>query len=161
MANFATKMARLNAVMECVKSNTHVATLTSWRDQGFEADFIQDLTRGAGEKKVLTARELLEYLCDGSPVARLTFQEILTVKCIEEIDKSYWKSHQKLIIAESHPGNAFYLHILLRCALIDARVMHAGLSNRAKSELVDLFNDPQSTLQVLIMMFDVGAVGLN
>lgn len=39
--------------------------------------------------------------------------------------------------------------------------MHAGLSNKAKSQLCDLFNDPESTFKVLIMMYDVGAVGLN
>jgi hypothetical protein len=161
MANFATKMARLNAVMENVKSNTHVATLALWRDRGYEADFIQDITRGPGERKAQTAAELLQYLCNGSPVAWLAFQEILTVKAIEKVDKSRYKAHQKLIIAESHPGNAFYLVMLLRAVLVDARVMHAGLSNKAKSELVDLFNDPESTFKVLIMMFDVGATGLN
>ena len=56
--------AGLNAVMEHMKSNTHVATLQSWRDRGFEADFIQDLTRGAGEKKASTAAELLKYLVE-------------------------------------------------------------------------------------------------
>jgi hypothetical protein len=39
--------------------------------------------------------------------------------------------------------------------------MHAGLSNRAKSQLCDLFNEAKSTFKVLIMMYDVGAVGLN
>jgi hypothetical protein len=55
MANFATKMARLNAVMGHADGNTHVATLHSWRDRGFEADFIQDLTRDAGKPKARTA----------------------------------------------------------------------------------------------------------
>jgi hypothetical protein len=40
MANFATKMARLNAVMENVNSNIHVATLALWQDRGYKADFI-------------------------------------------------------------------------------------------------------------------------
>jgi hypothetical protein len=161
MANFATKMARLNAIMAHVDGNTHVGTLATWRDRGFEADFISDLTRGQGERKAKTAEELLEYLCDGSPVARLVFQELLTIKAIEPLDKARWKSHQKLIAGEVSPGNAYFLQCLLRAALIDARVMHAGLSNKAKGELVDLFNDPQSSLQVIIMMYDVGAVGLN
>jgi hypothetical protein len=161
IANFATKMARLNAVMEHANGNTHVATLNAWRDRGFEADFIQDLTRGEGEPKATTARELLTFLCTGSPAARLAFQEILSAKSLEKLDKARYKHHQKLIIAEIIPGNALYLQILLRCALIDARVMHAGMSNRAKGDLVDLFNDPNSTFKVMIMMYDVGAVGLN
>lgn len=39
--------------------------------------------------------------------------------------------------------------------------MHAGLSNKAKSKLVDLFNDLKSTFKVLIIMFDIGATSLN
>jgi SNF2 family DNA or RNA helicase len=50
---------------------------------------------------------------------------------------------------------------VLRTALIDARVMHAGLSNKAKGDLVELFNNLDSSFKVLIMMYDVGAVGLN
>lgn len=64
-------------------------------------------------------------------------------------------------MAETTPSNAWYLSVLLRTALIDGRVMHAGLSNRAKGDLVQLFNDPTSSFKVLIMMYDVGAVGLN
>jgi len=39
--------------------------------------------------------------------------------------------------------------------------MHSGLSNKAKSEVVDMFNNPESSLKVLIIMQDVGGVGFN
>lgn len=32
MANFATKLARLNAIMESAEGNSHVATLVTWRE---------------------------------------------------------------------------------------------------------------------------------
>lgn len=161
MANFATKLARLNAIMEHSQGNTHVKTLSSWREKGFEAEFIHELTRGKGEGKAKTAAELLDFLVDGSPVCRLAFQELLTVHAIDPVDEARYKGHQKLLIGEYFPASAYYLQCVLRAALIDARIMHAGMSNRAKAELVNLFNDPNSTVQVVIMTFDVGAVGLN
>lgn len=161
IANFSTKMARLDALMEQCNGNTHVKTLNMWRERGYDANFIQDLTRGKGEAKARTAIELIEFLSEGSPPIRLACQEVLDCKVIEPLDKSRYRSHQKLIIAEKIPGNAFYLAQSLRALLIDARVMHAGLTNKAKSDMVALFNDPNSTFKVLIMMFDVGAVGLN
>lgn len=140
---------------------THVQTLQRWRDQGKEAEFIQDLIRGVGEPKAKTARELLLYLCDGSPSSRTVLQQILDGKVIEKLDKAKWKHHQKLIVYEGTPGCGFYVQALCRVALIDARMMHASLTNKAKGELCDLFNDPRSSSKVLIIMFDVGAVGLN
>jgi hypothetical protein len=88
MANFATKIVRLNAVTEHVGRNTHVATLASWRDPGFEADFTQNLTRGKGESRARTAIKLLTFLCDGSPVGRPVFQEILIIEAPERVDRS-------------------------------------------------------------------------
>jgi hypothetical protein len=161
IANFSTKLARLNHIMEHLRGDTHVKTLQRWRDAGREAEFVQALTRGIGEPESTTAKELILYLCEGSPAARLCFQEVLAAKSLEKLDEARWKQHQKLISADSTPPCAWYLEVLLRAALIDGRVMHAGLSNRAKSELCDLFNKAESTLKVLIMMYDVGAVGLN
>ena len=119
------------------------------------------MTIGAGEKRAETAKELLEYLCEGSPALRLVLQEVVATKVLEPLDEERLRSHQKILVAEATPANAFFLQIVLRCALIDARVMHAGLSNNAKAALVEEFNDQDSTFKVLIMMFDVGAVGLN
>jgi hypothetical protein len=161
MANFSTKLARLNAIMEKGNGNTHVATLAKWRDNAYGAHFIQDLIRGPGEPKSRTARDLLKYLCTGSPVTRAVLQEVLSVKALEKLRKTQLKHHQKLIVAETTPSNAWFLSITLRAALIDARVMHAGLSNKPKGDMVELFNDATNSFKVLIMMYDVGAVGLN
>jgi SNF2 family DNA or RNA helicase len=119
------------------------------------------LTRGKGEPDAKTAADLLRFLCHGCPTARLVLQEILTHKILEEVNKEIYGHHQKLVISEKVPANALYLSLLLRAGLIDTRVIHAGLSNGARSQLVKLFNDPNSSLKVLIMMFNVSAVGLN
>jgi hypothetical protein len=39
--------------------------------------------------------------------------------------------------------------------------MHAGLTNSAKTEMQDLFNDPKSSFRALVMPYDVGAMGRN
>lgn len=85
-ANFSTKLARLNAIMESSNGDTHVSTLSKWRGSAFGAEFVQDLVRGPGERKARTARDLIKYLCSGSPVARGVFQELLTIKALEKLD---------------------------------------------------------------------------
>ncbi|OBT82958.1 hypothetical protein VE02_08180 [Pseudogymnoascus sp. 03VT05] len=161
IANFSTKVARLDLVMENAGNNTHVATLSGWRERGLEAEFLHELTRGPGEPRATTAKELLDIFCRGSPPTKLAFQRLLAVKGIEELDKEKYGRHQKQIVAVSVPVNAFALQMTYRELLVDARVLHAGLTNTEKGTLVSLFNDPTSSVKVLIMLFDVGAVGLN
>ncbi|KAH0288518.1 hypothetical protein KCU62_g5009, partial [Aureobasidium sp. EXF-3399] len=161
LANFSTKMARLDATMESLNGNTHVATLQKWREAGKEAEFLVELTRGAGEKKPETAAEMAKCLAKGSPTMSLVCREVLAARILDPVDPQKYKQHQKLLIGEATPVNAYWIMSTLRALCIDARILHAGLSNKAKAEMVDLFNDPKSSLKVLIMMYDVGAYGLN
>jgi hypothetical protein len=161
IANFSTKLARLDAIMESIGGNTHVSTIRIWRIRGLNAQKIHELTRGEGEPLAQTAIDLLRSLVHGSPAIRLVLQEILKIKAIEKLDKAKYRHHQKLLVGEVLPANAFYLETILRACLIDARVFHADLSHEGKSAMVDTFNDPNSSLKVLIMLYDVGAVGLN
>ncbi|KAH0346279.1 hypothetical protein KCU83_g7430, partial [Aureobasidium melanogenum] len=161
LANFSTKMARLDATMERLHGNTHVATLQKWREAGKEAEFLVELTRGAGETKPQTAAEIAQFLAKGSPTMSLVCREILAARIIDPLDPEKYKQHQKLIIGEATPANAYWIMSTLRALNIDARILHAGLSNKAKAEMVDMFNNPKSSLKVLIMMYDVGAYGLN
>lgn len=39
--------------------------------------------------------------------------------------------------------------------------MHAGTSNTERSEIAKQFNDANSSLEILICMYDVSALGLN
>lgn len=160
MATFSTKMARLNAMLSHFGGNTHVKTLQSFREEDREAEFIYHLTRGPTEIAE-TASELVHYLVQGSPVMRQVFQELYQIKAIEPLDKKKYQAHQKLILGEVSPANAYFVQCVLRAAGVDARVLHSGLSNKGKSDMVKLFNDPTSRFKCIIMMYDVGAVGLN
>ncbi|KAH0264376.1 hypothetical protein KCU91_g12087, partial [Aureobasidium melanogenum] len=161
LANFSPKMARLNANMERMEGDTHVSTLQKWREDGKEADFLVDITRTQAERRPRTAAEVSTYLAKGSPTLALLSKEILAGHILDPLDPEKYKNHQKLIVAEGTPANAYWIQTYLRSLGIDARVLHAGLSNKAKAAMVDLFNDPKSSLKVLIMMYDVGAAGLN
>jgi hypothetical protein len=59
MANFATKLARLNTIMEAIGDDTHVATLRLWRAKGMDATTIQQIIRDKGERLAATAEGLL------------------------------------------------------------------------------------------------------
>jgi hypothetical protein len=161
LANFSPKMARLNANMERMEGDTHVSTLQKWREKGKEADFLVDITRTKAERKPKTAAEVSIYLAKGSPTLALLCKEILSCHILDPLDPGKYKAHQKLIVAEATPANAYWIQATLRSLVIDARILHAGLSNKAKASMVDLFNDPKSSLKILIMMYDVGAAGLN
>ncbi|PCH06954.1 Hypothetical protein PENO1_014340 [Penicillium occitanis (nom. inval.)] len=59
MANFATKLARLNTIMEAIGDDTHVATLRLWRAKGMDATMIQQITRDKGERLAATGEGLM------------------------------------------------------------------------------------------------------
>ncbi|KAG2161676.1 hypothetical protein D6D05_02150 [Aureobasidium pullulans] len=161
MCNFSTVLARLNAKIVQTRGNTHVATLQIWRDDGREAEWIHMMTRGPGEPRATTASEPAYALVKGGPSIHLVLREILNGKVLEALDWDRYKRHQKLMIGEQTPANAWYLCAVLRCLGIDARVMHSGSSNKARGDMVRLFNKPKSTFKCLIMMFDMGGTGLN
>lgn len=83
------------------------------------------------------------------------------MKAIEPLDPERLKLHQELMMGEATPANVYYLMSTLRVCLIDARILHVGLSNKRISDLVDLFNDLHSSLKILITMYDEDAVGLD
>lgn len=77
------------------------------------------------------------------------------------MDKDRFGHHQKILIVDSCPLNAWYAEVVLRAALVDARTLHSALEPSERDTLVNEFNDPQSTLRVLITTYDMGSVGLN
>ncbi|KAG9903748.1 DUF1765-domain-containing protein, partial [Aureobasidium melanogenum] len=112
-------------------------------------------------KHVETPTLGVEVFGKGSPISALAMAELLEMRALDKLDPDGLGHHQKLIIGEATPANAYYLQAALRACLVDARILHTSLSNTAKARLVDKFNDAKDALKCLIMMYDVGAVGLN
>jgi hypothetical protein len=73
IANFSTKLARLNAVMEDIGGDTHIATLRLWRAKGIDAEMIHQITRGKGEKNCSDCRRSFDFPHYGSPALRHIF----------------------------------------------------------------------------------------
>ena len=161
IVNFATKAARMNAIMTAAGGNTFVESLAYFRAKSLEGEFIYDVVRSPGEPLAETAMEKIKFLCDGSPMLRCVFQVMLERKILEPLNKEGLKSHQKMVFAELVPFNAFFLVSILRMAMIDARVMHAGINNEGKSKLVKKFNDPDDPFKVFTILGEVGSAGLN
>ncbi|KAJ6150103.1 Helicase C-terminal [Penicillium samsonianum] len=64
--------------------------------------------------------------------------------------------HQKVLIVDSVPINAWYIEKVLRAALFDAQTLHSSLDQHERDQLVKKFNDP-GDLKVLITTYDVGS----
>lgn len=59
------------------------------------------------------------------------------------------------------PVSAWFLEVVFQTALTGAAVFHSGMTHEQRIELTKAFNDRASSLKLLIMTYDVGAVGLN
>ena len=68
---------------------------------------------------------------------------------------------RKLIITEDIPLVAWFWEIVYRYLYIETEVLHSGLNNEARWSLVQSFNNINSPLKVLILMYNVGAQGVN
>ena len=68
---------------------------------------------------------------------------------------------QKLIIAEDNPVMVWFWEALCSHLYIETEVLHSKLNNEARWNLLQRSNDPKSSLQVLVMMYNVGAQGVN
>ncbi|KAL2703928.1 hypothetical protein AAEP93_004999 [Penicillium crustosum] len=112
-------------------------------------------------KLARSATELIAFLATGSPRLRAIFQVILKYKILYPVDRARHGHHQKAMIVESSPLSAWYLEVVLNTALICTRVMHSGLNEEQRTNLVRDFNNPASGLKVLIITHSIGSVGLN
>ncbi|KAJ6162488.1 SNF2-like protein [Penicillium canescens] len=163
LSNCSTMLARLDKELQSVNQNTFVSTLESWRARGATGDFIHRTTRKEGELfcPAETGEELLEYLGYGSPCLRVVLDEILGRKVVHPLNPDKYNHHQKLILVDLQPANAWFIEVVLRSLLVGVRGFHSHLSAVERDKLIAMFNDPKSDLRVLVMTYDVGTVGLN
>ncbi|KAF3403149.1 hypothetical protein DPV78_004577 [Talaromyces pinophilus] len=107
MANFATKLARLNTIMEAISDDTHVATLRLWRAKGMDATTIQQITRDKGERLATTAEGLMVDMFNNARssskaltmlydvgVVGLYLHEVCNRIFISSIPRSRWQESQ-------------------------------------------------------------------
>lgn len=157
----STRLANLNSKHEFTDSDTLIPTLRRWRDAGIPAEWAWGATREDFDPPVKTAFDFIKSLVQGSPRLRVIFQQLADQKVMRPLDKKRYGHHQKVLIVDSVPINAWYIEKVLRAALVDAKTLHSSLDQHERDVLVKQFNDPKSDLKVLITTYDVGSVGLN
>ncbi|KAJ5188427.1 SNF2-like protein [Penicillium cf. griseofulvum] len=144
-------------------NRTSVAQLNKGRDQGLTGEWIHRVVRQEGELlwPVQSAIKLVHYLVEGSPRLRAILHLIHHYGVLEAANPAQYSHHQKALIVECCPLNAWYLEVVLNAALIGTRAMHVNLNEQERKSLVDNFNDPNSSLKIIITTYDIGSVGLN
>jgi len=119
-------------------------------------------TRGIRERKPKNACEELQDLCYGSPCLRYVLYLAYTIVLADPAEAEKRKSFRKLLLMEAVPTNAWYTaDIVLRAAGFHSVVLSSELKAEERSELCARFNDPDSSISILPIMYDVQALGLN
>ncbi|KAJ5521254.1 hypothetical protein N7527_005369 [Penicillium freii] len=113
IANISTTLVVLNAKLELDDSKTHVATLHKWGQENIAAEWVHMVTKEDTDCIVHSADDLMKFLVHGSPRLRLIFQQFLDRKVFEEVDNNRF-GHQKILIVDSCPLNAWYTEESLR-----------------------------------------------
>ncbi|OQE93034.1 hypothetical protein PENNAL_c0006G04773 [Penicillium nalgiovense] len=111
------------------------------------------------EPLALFPKPLSWYVSDHF-VKCVIFQQLADQTVMRPLDKKHYGHHQKLLIVDSVPINAWYIEKVLSAALVDAKTLHSSLDQQQRDLLVKRFNDPRGELKIL-MTYDVGSVGLN
>lgn len=106
-----------------------------------------------------TKRERMEPLCFGAPTLRYLYKTILRDAFATSNDAS--QRRPKLLVMEATVLVAWWYEIVWRYALVNVKIMHAGLNQQKRTKLTNEFLDIKSDLQVLVIMYDVPAQGLN
>lgn len=157
ICNFSVILGRLNAALKARGKDTYVKSIASWRDIKLSAVDIIHATWRDGDLPIGTRVEQLSYLTYGSPALKFTMHLVHKVT----LKDSTASGHRKLLLGEALPISAWYTALVLEHAYINVAVVHAGLTQTERSTLGEKFNDPQSDIQVLILLADVSIVGLN
>ena len=116
------------------------------------ADYLAVMTYERGDPSYETRDGLLAFLTDGSPQLRISYSIVRQV-C--------YKENGKLLVTEDIPFCAKLYKDGLRAAWAHAEVLRSNLSHKQRKKLFEEFNDPDSSIKVLIMMYDVASQGLN
>ncbi len=117
------------------------------------------MTRREGNWDPTTRLEKIQFLAEGSPTLRYILSQVKDTTLIEHDPDGH---PNKLIILEDTPLTAWLWELVLNALYIETGVLHSGLSNGERCELVKRFNDQKSSLKAIVLMYAVGgAQGVN
>ncbi|KFY96743.1 hypothetical protein V498_02502 [Pseudogymnoascus sp. VKM F-4517 (FW-2822)] len=134
-----------------------VATITTLRSQGFTGLQLAHSTLRKGDLPIKDASDLMRHLTFGSPKIKWILKDIIEHCMIPDKDGN----RSKLLCSEEIPVSAWFVETVCKSFYIRAEVLHAGLTDPQRIALLKEFNDPNSSLTVLIMMYAVSSQGAN
>ncbi|KJX94525.1 hypothetical protein TI39_contig4182g00005 [Zymoseptoria brevis] len=100
-----------------------------------------------------TQREMMKWLSYGSPKLRYLIEYYAT-KVMRSPDR-------KLMVCEDIPFSAWFWELAFATMNIPAATYHGDLSEKQRRKMVADFNDPNSTLRVLICEYGCTVAGMN
>lgn len=136
--------------------STLVEDLDAFRGSEYGVDWFVQLVWRPGDIPITNRAELIRFLCYGSPKLRYILRQIRDHLLSGEENKN------KLLILEDVPVTPWFYELALQELHIPAATLHSGIRDpRERQKLIDEFNDPDSPLRVLIIMYNISAQGVN
>lgn len=149
IASSSLLLPRLDRSCQAMGINTLVHSLNQFRAQNVTAHELIPLVRRRGDPDCKTGAEKLKFLTYGSPKLRYIL-EVINQYSLPLLSSD---RPRKILITEELPLSALFIELVAKLIYVQAAVLHAGLSDAERIELVNKFNDPNDRLTVLIIMY--------
>jgi hypothetical protein len=158
IAAASSKLSRLEHCLNQFELGTLMDDLDkqNFRDLGHSVAWVVALTRRPTDGPLETRKEILKYLCDGSPKLRYLLQQTK-----DYVDNRKPGKPHKLMLADEIPVVAWFWELICRWLYLDARALHSDMTQSERDELVKRFQDPDDSLCIIIVMYFVSTIGLN
>ena len=157
LASASLLLSRLDRMLRKIGHNTLVNDINRFRAKGVTAHHIINLVKREGDSDVTTGSEKLKFLTYGSPTMKSILYQIHTYVLPHIVTEK----PRKLLITEDVALKAFFWDSVCNFAYVETEVLHAGLTDLERVNLVKRFSDPKDSLLILIIMYQVSAQGVN
>jgi hypothetical protein len=150
----STQAAKFNMICAELDANTLVKTLDEHRLHGWTAfDVVKFMCKAMKIQPPKTAYGYAVFMMHGSPMLRGLVHEVLTH--IKD------KRPGKILVTEDIPLLAWWWDLTLNLLGVKTITFHSALTASERDKMIVRFNDPNDDLGVMILPYDVGALGMN
>jgi hypothetical protein len=157
IAAASTKLARLDRELEACGYSSLVEDMDGYRSLNHDLTWMVGLVHQPTEGARPTTRlGEIRYMLEGSPLGRFLFGKVKD--CLDDTSNS----KKKILCIEDIPLSGWNWETLLKAVYVDVKVLYSSTSTTERQKAVDDFNDPNSSLKVLVLLYNVGgAQGTN
>ncbi|KAI4648529.1 uncharacterized protein J4E79_010151 [Alternaria viburni] len=150
----STQAAKFNLICGDLDSDTLVKTLDAHRLRGWTAfDVTKFMCKASNQRVPTTVAGYAAFMMDGSPMLRGLVHEVVT----------HVRDGRpgKILVTEDSPLLAWWWDLTLNLIGVKTLTFHSALSAADRDNLIDRFNSPKDDLQVMVLPYRVGALGIN